>query len=76
MPGVNYLGRLTTTVPAWGTGGVGAWKQRGSSSSPLPWAREATPRFEALALTMRQGLPVRQAARMLRPRDKAALGLD
>ena len=36
---------------------------------PVPWAREGsgfTLLFEALALTMCQGLPVRQAAQMLR----------
>jgi len=40
---------------------------------PVPWAREGsgfTLRFEALALTLCQGLPVRQSARMLRVRDK------
>jgi transposase len=40
---------------------------------PVPWAREGsgfTLLFEALALTLCQGLPVRQAARMLRVRDK------
>ena len=40
---------------------------------PVPWAREGsgfTLLFEALALTMCQGLPVRQAARMLRVGDK------
>ena len=40
---------------------------------PVPWAREGsgfTLLFEALALTMCQGLPVRQAAQMLRVRDK------
>jgi transposase len=39
----------------------------------VPWAREGsgfTLLFEALALTMCQGLPVRQAAQMLRVRDK------
>lgn len=39
----------------------------------VPWAREGsgfTLLFEALALSMCQGLPVRQAARMLRVRDK------
>ena len=39
----------------------------------MPWAREGsgfTLLFEALALTMCQGLPVRQAAQMLRVRDK------
>jgi len=40
---------------------------------PVPWAREGsgfTLLFEALALTLCQGLPVRQSARMLRVRDK------
>lgn len=40
---------------------------------PVPWAREGsgfTLLFEALALTMCQDLPVRQAARSLRVRDK------
>ena len=40
---------------------------------PVPWAREGsgfTLLFEALALSMCQGLPVRQAAQMLRVRDK------
>ena len=44
-----------------------------TSQVPVPWAREGsgfTLLFEALALTMCQGLPVRQAARMLRVRDK------
>ena len=39
----------------------------------VPWAREGsgfTLLFEALALSMCQGLPVRQAANMLRVRDK------
>ena len=39
----------------------------------VPWAREGsgfTLLFEALALTLCQGLPVRQAAQMLRVRDK------
>ena len=40
---------------------------------PVPWAREGsgfTLLFEALALTMCGGLPVRQTAQMLRVRDK------
>ena len=40
---------------------------------PVPWAREGsgfTLLFEALGLTLCQGLPVRQTARMLRVRDK------
>ncbi len=40
---------------------------------PVPWAREGsgfTLLFEALALAMCQGLPVRQAAQMMRVRDK------
>ena len=44
-----------------------------TSQVPVPWAREGsgfTLLFEALALTMCQGLPVRQAAQMLRVRDK------
>ena len=44
-----------------------------TSQIAVPWAREGsgfTLLFEALALTMCQGLPVRQAARMLRVRDK------
>jgi len=44
---------------------------------PVPWAREGsgfTLLFEALALTMCQGLPVRQAAQMLRVRDKQLWG--
>lgn len=44
-----------------------------TSQIPVPWAREGsgfTLLFEALALTMCQGLPVRQAAQMLRVRDK------
>ena len=39
----------------------------------VPWARDGsgfTLLFQALALTMCQGLPVRQAARMLRVRDE------
>ena len=48
-----------------------------TSQTPVPWAREGsgfTLLFEALALTMCQGLPVRQAARMLRVRDKQSGG--
>lgn len=44
-----------------------------TSQVPVPWAREGsgfTLLFEALALTMCQGLPVRQAAQTLRVRDK------
>ena len=44
---------------------------------PVPWAREGsgfTLLFEALALAMCQGLPVRQAAQMLRVRDKQLWG--
>jgi transposase len=44
-----------------------------TTQAPVPWAREGsgfTLLFEALALTMCQGLPVRHAARMLRVRDK------
>ena len=44
-----------------------------TSQIAVQWAREGsgfTLLFEALALTMCQGLPVRQAARMLRVRDK------
>ena len=44
-----------------------------TSQVAVPWAREGsgfTLLFEALALTMCQGLPVRQAAQMLRVRDK------
>jgi transposase len=44
-----------------------------TSQIPVPWAREGsgfTLLFEALALSMCQGLPVRQAAQMLRVRDK------
>jgi transposase len=44
-----------------------------TSQMLVPWAREGsgfTLLFEALALSMCQGLPVRQAARMLRVRDK------
>ena len=40
---------------------------------PVPWAREGsgfTLLFEALSLTLCQGLPVRQAAQMMRVRDK------
>lgn len=40
---------------------------------PVPWARAGsgfTLLFEALSLTLCQGLPVRQAAQMLRVRDK------
>jgi transposase len=43
-----------------------------TSQVSVPWAREGsgfTLLFEALALTMCQGLPVRQAAQMLRVRD-------
>jgi transposase len=44
-----------------------------TSQVSVPWAREGsgfTLLFEALALAMCQGLPVRQAAQMLRVRDK------
>jgi transposase len=44
-----------------------------TSQVNVPWAREGsgfTLLFEALALTLCQGLPVRQAAQMLRVRDK------
>ena len=44
-----------------------------TSQLPVPWAREGsgfTVLFEALALAMCQGLPVRQAAQMLRVSDK------
>jgi len=44
-----------------------------TSQVPVPWAREGsgfTLLFEALALSMCQGLPVRQAAQMLRVHDK------
>ena len=40
---------------------------------PVPWAREGsgfTLLFEALGLALAQGLPVRQAAQMMRVRDK------
>ena len=48
-----------------------------TSQVGVPWAREGsgfTLLFEALALTLCQGLPVRQAARMLRVRDKQLWG--
>ena len=44
-----------------------------TTQMPVPWAREGsgfTLLFEALALSMCRGLPVRQAAQMLRVRDK------
>ncbi len=44
---------------------------------PVPWAREGSGfslLFEALSLTLCQGLPVRQAAQMLRVRDKQLWG--
>ena len=44
-----------------------------TSQIPVPWAREGsgfTLLFEALALSLTQELPVRQAAQMLRVRDK------
>lgn len=44
---------------------------------PVPWARAGsgfTLLFEALALSLCQGLPVRQAAQMLRVRDKQLWG--
>ena len=44
-----------------------------TTTQPVPWAREGsgfTLLFEALALTLCQGLPVRQAAQMMRVRDK------
>jgi len=52
---------------------VGCMSCGKTSQTPVPWAREGsgfTLLFEALALTMCQGLPVRQAAQMLRVRDK------
>jgi transposase len=48
-----------------------------TTQTPVPWAREGsgfTLLFEALALTLCQGLPVRQAAQMLRVRDKQLWG--
>ena len=44
-----------------------------TTQMPVPWAREGsgfTLLFEALSLTLCQDLPVRQAAQMLRVRDK------
>jgi transposase len=44
-----------------------------TSQTPVPWAREGsgfTLMFEALSLSLCKGLPVRQAAQMLRVRDK------
>jgi len=44
-----------------------------TSQVPVPWAREGsgfTVLFEALAISLCQGLPVRQAAHMLRVSDK------
>ncbi len=48
-----------------------------TSQVSVPWAREGsgfTLLFEALALALCQGLPVRQAAQMLRVRDKQLWG--
>jgi transposase len=45
-----------------------------TTQAPVPWARAGsgfTLLLEALALSLCQGLPVRQAARLLRVRDKA-----
>lgn len=59
---------LHADVPRVGCSACGKTTQM-----PVPWAREGsgfTLLFEALALSMCQGLAVRQAARMLRVRDK------
>ena len=48
-----------------------------TSQVSVPWAREGsgfTLLFEALSLSLCQGLPVRQAARLLRVRDKQLWG--
>jgi hypothetical protein len=58
----------TPTRRVWAASGFGKTTQM-----PVPWAREGicfTLLFEALALSMCQGLAVRQAAQMLRVRDK------
>lgn len=59
---------LHADVPRVGCTGCGKTTQ-----VPVPWAREGsgfTLLFEALAITMCQGLPVLQAAKMLRVGDK------
>jgi hypothetical protein len=59
---------LHADVPRVGCSACGKTTQM-----PVPWAREGicfTLLFEALALSMCQGLAVRQAAQMLRVRDK------
>jgi len=64
----QYEAWLHAEVPRVGCTACGKTTQVG-----VPWAREGsgfTLLFEALALSMCQGLPVRQAAQMLRVRDK------
>lgn len=64
----QYEAWLHAEVPRVGCTACGKTTQIG-----VPWAREGsgfTLLFEALALTMCQDLPVRQAARWLRVRDK------
>ncbi len=64
----QYEAWLHAEVPRVGCGACGKTTQLG-----VPWAREGsgfTLLFEALALTMCKELPVRQAARAMRVRDK------
>lgn len=64
----QYEAWLHAGVPRVGCGVCGKTQQ-----VAVPWAREGsgfTLLFEALALTMCNGLPVRQTAQMLRVRDK------
>ena len=64
----QYEAWLHTDVPR-----VGCMSCGKTTQINVPWAREGsgfTLLFEALALTMCQDLPVRQAARSLRVRDK------
>ena len=64
----QYEAWLHANVPRVGCTACGKTTQL-----PVPWAREGsgfTLLFEALALTMCKDLPVRQAARDLRVRDK------
>ena len=64
----QYEAWLHADVPRVQCSACGKTTQMG-----VPWARENsgfTMLFEALALSMCQGLPVRQAAQMLRVRDK------
>ena len=64
----QYEAWLHAEVPRVGCSSCGKTTQ-----VPVPWAREGsgfTLLFEALALTLCQGMPVRQTGQMLRVRDK------